>query len=99
VIWSLRVPNPVKVFMWKACHNILPTKENLFKRRVVDNKLCPCCEREEETTLHALWGCPSAQDVWGCEASYFNKCHTVVKNFAMLFEDLLAPLILEVWTC
>jgi hypothetical protein len=49
--------------MWKACHNILLTKENLFKRRVVDNKLCPCCEREEETTLHALWGCPSARDV------------------------------------
>jgi hypothetical protein len=26
------VPNSTKVFLWRACHNILPTKDNLFKR-------------------------------------------------------------------
>jgi hypothetical protein len=51
--------------MWKACHILLSTKENLFKRIVVQNKLCPCCGKEEKSILHALWGCPSAQDVWG----------------------------------
>jgi hypothetical protein len=63
VIWTLRVPNPLKVFMWRACHNLLPTKLNLFKQKVVDSNFCPCCEREEETIIHALWECPSAQDI------------------------------------
>jgi len=42
----------------------------------VDSNLFPCCEREEETIIHALWECPSAQDVWGCKESFFKKCHT-----------------------
>jgi hypothetical protein len=54
MLWSLAVPNSVKVFIWKACNNVLPTKENLFRRTVVDNTTCPICERDEETFLHAL---------------------------------------------
>jgi hypothetical protein len=26
------VPNPVKVFLWRVCKNLLPTKENLLKK-------------------------------------------------------------------
>ncbi|XP_059440878.1 uncharacterized protein LOC132173397 [Corylus avellana] len=33
VCWQLNVPNAVKVFVWRACHNILPTRANLFKRK------------------------------------------------------------------
>jgi hypothetical protein len=51
--------------MWKACHNILPTKVNLIKRGMVSDSLCPLCEREEEMLLHVLWSCPATRDVWG----------------------------------
>jgi hypothetical protein len=53
------------MFSWRACHNILPTRSNLAKRKVVEDSLCPCCKREPKTTLHVLWNCPAAQDVWG----------------------------------
>lgn len=46
VIWSMEVSNPVKLFIWHACHNLLPTKENLFKRKVVEESTCPCCGRD-----------------------------------------------------
>jgi hypothetical protein len=49
MIWSLAVHNSVKMFLWKACNNILPTKDNLFKRKVVDHTTCPICERDEKT--------------------------------------------------
>jgi len=64
-LWMLRVPNQVKMFTWRACHEILPTRANLLKRKVVENNLCPCCKREAETAIHSLWSCPAAQDVWG----------------------------------
>lgn len=90
VLWSLKVPNPVKVFLWKACHNLFPTKVNLFKKKIVGDFLCPCCGREDETILHILWDCPSAQDVWGCGASCFKKCYTVGDTFLLLFEHFLS---------
>jgi hypothetical protein len=30
ILWTLRVPNHVKLFLWRACNNILPTKHNLL---------------------------------------------------------------------
>ncbi|XP_062152086.1 uncharacterized protein LOC133860513 [Alnus glutinosa] len=32
IIWGLQVPNLVKMFLWRSCHNILPTKANLLKK-------------------------------------------------------------------
>jgi hypothetical protein len=29
VIWQLKIHNVEKIFMWKACHNLLSTKDNL----------------------------------------------------------------------
>jgi hypothetical protein len=43
-IWHLKVANSVKMFMWRTCKNILPTKENLFKRRVLEDAKCMLCD-------------------------------------------------------
>ena len=44
-IWKLRIPNKIKVFGWRACHDILPTRRNLKKKRVLFDELCPFCAR------------------------------------------------------
>jgi ribosomal protein L37AE/L43A len=59
------VSNPMKLFIWRACHNLLPTRANILKRKVVEDSTCPCCGGEAETVLHALWTCPAAQNVGG----------------------------------
>ena len=43
VLWKLRIPNKIKVFGWRACNDILPTKLNLSKRRIIDDVMCPIC--------------------------------------------------------
>ncbi|XP_075645257.1 uncharacterized protein LOC142616260 [Castanea sativa] len=42
-IWHLKVPNKVKVFLWRACFSALPTKAGLHKRKIVDDNLCDQC--------------------------------------------------------
>lgn len=59
-IWSLPVQNQVKIFLWRACNNLLPTRCNLALRKIVEDNICPCCKREAETTLHVIWNCLAA---------------------------------------
>lgn len=34
-LWKLNIPNAEKVFFWRACHDILPTRDNLVRRKVI----------------------------------------------------------------
>lgn len=43
IIWTLKVLSLVKHFIWKACHDILPTRMNFIKRRVIELSSCPIC--------------------------------------------------------
>jgi hypothetical protein len=70
-LWAIKIPNSSKIFLWRACQNLLPTKQNLLKKGVVEDDLCPCCKIQEESIIHALWSCPSAQDVWGSGSIVF----------------------------
>jgi len=89
-LWSLHVSNPVKVSLWRACNNLLPTKLNLKHKRVVEDALCPICGREDEDTAHVLWSCPGAQDVWGGDASNFQKCDWDGNSFKHLLRYVLS---------
>jgi hypothetical protein len=79
----------VKDFCWKACNNILPTKTNIFHKRVVDNMKCSCCEFEDETILHMLWECQATRDVWGGQASCFHECSCSTLDFKALSEYIM----------
>lgn len=63
-IWSINSPRVVKMFLWKTCSNILPTKENLYKRKIANDPLYVICGREAETIGHVLWNRSMANDVW-----------------------------------
>ena len=63
-IWRLKVPNKIRNFTWRACRNILPTKANLFRRRITADNICEVCGNFEETTGHVLWHCHRAKEVW-----------------------------------
>ena len=63
-IWKLRLPNKVKVFAWRASHEILPTAVNLTIRKVIHDDKCVICTWELESTIHAFWDCAAVQDIW-----------------------------------
>lgn len=63
-VWRLKVPGVVKHFIWKVSNNILPTKVNLVKKKILEDPLCPICHCEPETIVHTLWSCRSSLSVW-----------------------------------
>ncbi|KAK3205111.1 hypothetical protein Dsin_019157 [Dipteronia sinensis] len=56
-LWRLCLPTKIKIFIWKACNDWIPTNVNLAVHGVKVEKFCPFCRRKAETSLHALWGC------------------------------------------
>ncbi|KAJ8899612.1 hypothetical protein K2173_018586 [Erythroxylum novogranatense] len=63
LLWKLQVPPKVKHFLWCALSNILTTKLNLYRKKIVDDALCPLCQEAPESVDHAFLWCTK---VWYC---------------------------------
>ena len=63
-LWKLKVPNKIKVFKWRACQNILPTRINLVRRRIIEDETCEFYLRAPKSMIHVSWECGVAQDIW-----------------------------------
>ncbi|KAF5452147.1 hypothetical protein F2P56_027178 [Juglans regia] len=82
-MWDLKVPGKVKLFMWKAGNEILPTRRNLHIRKIVEDSICPICKEMEEIVMHVIWQCPAASDVW----AEFNK---TLQKWSLNEDDLIS---------
>lgn len=64
LIWKIKVPSRIKVFLWKIAKNILPTKSLIFTRTRIGNGLCMACNIAIEDVEHVFWKCSKVQEVW-----------------------------------
>ena len=64
LLWIAKVCNKIKIFIWQACKDILPTKFNLTGRKILYDVGCECCENGEESIDHVLLCYPYAEEVW-----------------------------------
>ena len=62
-IWSLKAPQKIKVFIWKAYHKGIPVRDRLKQRLLQLDDLCPCCSYQMETVSHCLINCPLSAEV------------------------------------
>lgn len=91
MIWALRVPGKMKIFLWNAFHNIQPTWDNLQMRGMVVPECCLFC-KAVETVDHILFTCPFVVTCWrivdfvpslSSITSLENFCHTMLHNSSM----------------
>uniref|UniRef100_A0A7N2LHE6 Reverse transcriptase zinc-binding domain-containing protein n=1 Tax=Quercus lobata TaxID=97700 RepID=A0A7N2LHE6_QUELO len=85
-IWKLNIPPKVRNFLWRACSNILPTRENLHRRRVQVEPWCELCCQCTETVAHMLWECPLARNVWHYAKEKCRNVRTQSRIFFSLFK-------------
>ena len=99
-IWALKVPPKVRNFIWRACSNIFPTKDNLQHRRVKVDSRCDVRCQQPEKNSHLLWECPMARNVWAISKGRVQKFSNQVHDFFHLFrtlKDKLTTKELEQW--
>ncbi|CAN6555410.1 unnamed protein product [Malus baccata var. baccata] len=63
-MWSLEVPQKIRVFMWKSLHAAVATMANLFFRRSSLSPMCLLCNSTEESTEHLFLKRPWVEAVW-----------------------------------
>ena len=85
-LWELRVPHKIKHFIWRACHNALPTKCNLVRRNIVNSEVCELCNEGQEDVIHALWKCRVVENVWSCHSWAQQAANPPPLTFCDLFD-------------
>ena len=64
-IWCVELPRKCQNFLWRLCRNVLPTKDNLTKQKVLCSLECAICGGGQESMLHVFKNCVFAKKVWG----------------------------------
>lgn len=66
-LWSTRGSSNVVAFAWRVLHDRIQTRSNLRRRQVihsVQEARCPFFLQCEESTIHLLFLCPVAWNIW-----------------------------------
>ena len=87
-IWKLNVLPKVQTFVWRACSNCLPTRDNLHRKRIGIEATCKLYRQHPETISHLLWECPFARNVWALFKGRTQKCSNEASDFFLLFKQM-----------
>ena len=63
-LWSLKTPEKTKMFLWRMCVNVLPTRENIKRRMSLNDDSCLLCSDFPEDPVHLFLKCHIAKALW-----------------------------------
>ncbi|CAH9117778.1 unnamed protein product [Cuscuta europaea] len=92
----------MKLFFWQVMTKVLPTTENLRRRRVDVPSECQVCNSESESTLHFSNNCSIITELWAKLGLNFQQQYTSMSEwvqfvFDRLSEEKLCVLISTLW--
>ena len=82
------MPGKIKQFLWRACTNSLPTKENLRKCKILEEAECSRCAGETESIEHALWRCNCIEVVWDTDFGWVDRCPAATNSFLDVLQKI-----------
>lgn len=62
-LWNAQVPGKVSICLWRACHNLLPTRERLLTKGYTGDLHCLLCSHQLESAGHLFCDCPTARTI------------------------------------
>jgi hypothetical protein len=64
VMWKILVPLRIHVFLWLLTNDKILTRDNLSKRKKLNDLTCLFCS-EHENVNHLFFGCCVSRFAWG----------------------------------
>jgi hypothetical protein len=62
-MWKIKVPLRIYIFLWLLANNKVLTRDNLAKRKHLEDKTCLFCN-EAESSKHLFFDCRIAHYMW-----------------------------------
>ena len=80
-IWSIPMPHKIHHFVWRACCNALPTKNNLLRSKITQEELCKDCKGAPKTVVMSSRGVRKQRRLrsvpsWCYRVSMKRTCHS-----------------------
>lgn len=73
LIWKVKAPHKIQIFLWKLESHMLPTREILHNRISYDiSPECPKCRGVIESSYHIFWGSIEARSIWNMVANWWS---------------------------
>uniref|UniRef100_A0A8I6YY10 Reverse transcriptase zinc-binding domain-containing protein n=1 Tax=Hordeum vulgare subsp. vulgare TaxID=112509 RepID=A0A8I6YY10_HORVV len=69
-LWKVLCPQNIHVFLWLCLYNKILTRDNVAKRRNVDDLTCLFCN-EKESIQHLFFYCINAEHIWSIVSEFF----------------------------
>nr|XP_023916886.1 uncharacterized protein LOC112028429 [Quercus suber] len=88
-VWCMQVPHKIHHFVWRACRDVLPTKQNLLKRKIIQEEVYERCKEAPETVGHVLWEGRRAREAWECSKLVFRPTNGVNLSFQDIIWSML----------
>jgi hypothetical protein len=63
MMWKIQVPPRIHIFLWLPANNKVLTRDNLAKRKQLEDKTCLFC-KEAESVSHIFFECGVSQYMW-----------------------------------
>ena len=92
IIWSMKIPSKVKVFIWKLCVDAIPCFYELWKRKIKNSSDCPVRGREPETIEHILFLCEWTKGVWFSACSGLRLDRNTMTRFDVWLQKVVGGL-------
>lgn len=74
----------IQHFLWRACLNSLPTRDNLHRRKIGTNMVCNLCGIEGESIEHLFLRCGEVTNVWRQGPLKIDTLFSLASNFKHL---------------
>jgi hypothetical protein len=90
-IWKSGVPSKVCALAWQVLLDKIPSRENLYRRRVisVEEVWYPCCGSGVESTKHLFLHCKVAASIWYAITRWFGVVAVLPPSLPMSFAILV----------